>query len=514
MMSSLSYYLSIFRRRLHWFLLVATVISAVAVTLAASLPDAYVSRTQLIVEQAQIEGGTGQTLTPVQQLQIVQQQLMTRANLLDIARELEVFGSDQRAMSPDQIVQGMRGRTNMRTNTGRDEATFMSITFEAPTGRIAQGVLNEYLNLITQSDVEFRTGRAGQTLEFYQQQVDQLDERLAAASQRILEFKNANADALPESEQFRRSERSSLQDRIAQIERDQSGLTSQREQLVRVFEATGQLGSQGPDRRTPAQRQLDDTQEQLSTALTVFSETNPRVRQLQAQVTRLEERVAAEAGQAAADQPDGDSRARTMLDVQLAEIADREASLVQQKADLEVRVDALTDSLERIPSNRITLDALEREFANVQRQYNEATSRLANASTGERIETLSRGQRISIIDPPAVPTEPSKPDRVLIAGGGTVAGIGAGLGLIVLLELLNRSARRPDDLVRRLGVTPLATLPYIQSRREALWRRAVRVAVVLAILVGGPALVLAVHYYYMPLDLLAQKAMDALGVSL
>ena len=511
-MTSPGYYLSIFRRKLHWFLLVATVISAVAVVVAATLPPAFESQTRLIVEAPQIQGGPAENFSPVEQLQIVQQRLMTRANLLDVARELDVLGPEQRRMSPDEIVQAMRARTNMRMETGREEATLMSISFEAPSAQAAAGVLNEYLDLIQASDVEMRTGRAGQNLEFFEQEVERLSGELDAAAQRILEFKNANADALPEGLDYRLEERGDLQDRLAQIDRDRSQLASQRDQLVRVFEATGRTEVAAPDTRTEAQRQLADVQGQLDSALTVFSEANPRVRQLRARLDGLEARVAAEtaAGGGAPDSEGPDRR--TLLEVQLAEIEDRVEALEAQREAYEARIADLSDSIGRTPTNAIALEGLEREYGNIQSQYNDARSRLANASSGERIEVLGRGQRISVVDPPAVPSEPTKPNRVLIAGGGTVFGVGAGLGLVLLLELLNRSARRPEDLVKRLGVTPIATIPYITTRRETLSRRALRLIVLLAILVGVPALIWAVHTYYLPLDTIAERVMNKLGV--
>ena len=510
-MGSLRFYLSIFRRRLHWFLLVATLVSATAVAMAVSLPPAYESQTRLIVEAPQIAGGASEAFSPVEQLQIVQQQLMTRANLLDIARDVEVFGPEQRGMSPDDIVQGMRARTRMSMDSGRDEATLMTIAFEAPRPRAAAGVLNAYLDLIQASDAEMRTGRAGQNLEFFETEVERLGAELDAASERILAFKNANSDALPEGLQYRLEERGSLQDRLSQLERDRSALATQREQLVRVFEATGRTEDLAPDSRTPSERALAEAQGQLDEALLVFSDANPRVRRLRARVEQLEERVRSEATTAGAE-PVEDDTGRTLLDVQLAELDDRAEAIEAQRADIEGRIADLTDAIGRTPTNAIALEGLERDYQNVQGQYNAARSGLAGASTGERIEVLARGQRIAVIDPPAVPTEPTKPNRVIIAGGGTAMGIVAGLGLVVLLELLNRSARRPEDLVRRLNITPIATIPYIQTRQETMWRRATRLALLVAILVGVPAAIWMVHLYYLPLDSLADRAMNALGV--
>jgi len=41
-----------------------------------------------------------------------------------------------------------------------------------------------------------------------------------------------------------------------------------------------------------------------------------------------------------------------------------------------------------------------------------------------------------------------------------------GLGLIVLLEILNKTIRRPAELVQLFQAQPLATVPYIWTASE------------------------------------------------
>ena len=154
-MDNLSYYFSIFRRRLPWFLIVATVISAISVTVAYTLPPAYESRMVLLVEAPQIpeELASSTVQTPAfEQLQIVQQRLLTRSNMLDIARKLEVMPNID-ALSPDDIVASMRARTTIGTSNRRlKEAPLMTVRFEALEARTAAAVLNEYLILIQRQD--------------------------------------------------------------------------------------------------------------------------------------------------------------------------------------------------------------------------------------------------------------------------------------------------------------------------------------------------------------------------
>jgi hypothetical protein len=91
---------------------------------------------------------------------------------------------------------------------------------------------------------------------------------------------------------------------------------------------------------------------------------------------------------------------------------------------------------------------------------------------------------------------------MLIAGAGVVGGGGLGLGFVVLLEMLNRSIRRPVEIAERLGAQPLATIPYIRTRGERRWKRGVIVAVLLLIAVAIPLGLFAVHTFYQPLDTL------------
>ena len=67
-----------------------------------------------------------------------------------------------------------------------------------------------------------------------------------------------------------------------------------------------------------------------------------------------------------------------------------------------------------------------------------------------------------------------EPHRTRIVLANVVGGTILGLGFIALLELLNRSIRRPVELNRRLGINAFATIPYIRTRRQIRLRRTVR----------------------------------------
>ena len=166
-------------RRLPLVLAVFLLIGGAAVTAALLLPPTYASSTQITVAAAEIPDrltGTPDTPPPLEQLQLFQQRLLTRANLLAIAAKLQVF-ADQQAMTADRIVDAMTRATTVTSVSGRDQASLMTIRFEARTPALAAAVVNEYLTLILQDDARARADRARQTLDFFTQEVA----RLAAA---------------------------------------------------------------------------------------------------------------------------------------------------------------------------------------------------------------------------------------------------------------------------------------------------------------------------------------------
>ncbi|MEO0487041.1 MAG: lipopolysaccharide biosynthesis [Pseudomonadota bacterium] len=494
-------------------MVIVTAISAIAVTVAISLPPAYESRMRLIVESPQIpeELATSTVRTPpMEQLQVMQQKLLTRPNLLDIARRLNVLPNTGE-LNADQIVEAMRARTTIIMPRGRDPLPLMTVSFEAPDARNAAAVLNEYLTLIQQEDAEFRRGRAGDTLDFFEQEVTNLGSELDLQSARILQFKQANSGDLPDSLEFRLTQQASILDRINDLERDIRTFQTQRGQIIQLFEGSGARAIAQERPLTAEELRLVELQREYDEALSIFSPEHPRIRLLQARIDQAQDAIINGDNSAAAEAAANGS-APTVLDVQLAELDTRLSALTEEKELLTAQIERLNESIERTPQVSITLDELERRFTTIQGQFNQAEARLARAQTGDRIETRSRGQRISVIEQPAVPNQPTKPNRVIIAGGGTAVGIALGLALVLILELLNDSPRRPEDLVKKFEIMPFTTIPYIQTRRQTFFRRSFRLALLLAIVTGIPAVIYALHIFYLPLDLLADRAMNKIGI--
>lgn len=506
----LSFYLAVFLRRLHYFIIIFALVTAAAIAAAFLLPPVYRANSVLLVESSQIPGPLAAPTVQAQaleKLQTIQNRLMTRTNLLEIAQRLKVF-KNMGKMTPDEIVQAMRQQTTITNSAGRGMATIMTVEFEGETGPVVAGVVNEYITLILKEDVATRTERAENTVEFFNQEVDRLSGELDKMSAKILDFQNQNADALPNTLQYRLGQQTLLQNNLATVESDIARNKDQKQQMTALFNATGQITGTTAN-QTPEARQLDQLRQQMNTYMATYSPTNPKVKQLQAQIDQLEEIVKAQQLP-----PDAATAQMSPLDIQLATLDTQIKALETQRQQLLDQLAVLKDSIDRTPANQIALDALNRDYGNIQQQYNTAVARQAQAAAGEQIEVRSKGERISVVDAATVPDRPVKPNRILIAGGGLVAGAGLGIAVIVLLELLNRAVRRPKDLIKAFGITPIATIPYMRTPSETMMRRSGFAAMLLVAVIGIPAIIYAVHVYYQPLDVLVGKVAAKIGINM
>ena len=499
------FYLSLFLRRLPLFLAFCVLGASLGFTLASILPPTFVARAQLLVESEQIPESLAESTVQVaatEQLQIIQQRITTRAQLIDLANRMQIYGSD--APPPDDIVADLRKRISIVTSGGggtarQAQATTVAVSFHDADPQRAAAVTNEVVTMILQEDVAMRTGVSSDTLAFFTQEVARLDKEVALASERLLKFREANKDALPDSLDYRRTRQEALQEQLLQIGRDEAGLKDRRARLVELYQNTG-LVAVDPGNATPEQRQLQQLREQLSAALAVYAPQNPRVVMLRNQIAALEAVVAGQAPTAAAG-----GGAPSAYDVQLTEIDSQLAQLGQDRTRVSAQLEEVSRTIDATPGNAITLATMERDYENVRAQYDQAVARKAQAETGDLIEAMSKGQRIGVIEQAVVPQSPESPNRPLIAIGGLAGGMAAGFGLVLLLELMNSAIRRPTDIIAKLGITPFATLPLLRTAEERR-RRALGIGVLFVVVgIGLPLALIGVHFFVIPLQELPSR---------
>ena len=395
------------------------------------------------------------------------------------------------------------------------QAIGFTVSFKYEDPGIAAKVANDYVTSILQQNIQSRTNSAAETSKFFDAQVASLQHDLASKEAEIITFKGKNQDALPETLSSRQSLFTQVQGRIDDINGRIAVLDTQKQ----LWEQHGDAAINPSSNATEAE--LSKLRMQLVQLRAVDSDNHPDVRAVQARIKALEEastgKPAAAAGSAAGKPAAGKGAAdkpapSDATSLRIAEIDQQIEALKAQQADLEKQAKALDASIQKTPQIEIALNVLMRDYNGLQQRYAAAKAKMAEATTGQQLEQDRQAERFEVIEQATVPSKPISPNRKRIASTGAFGGIAAGIGLIMLLEYLDKSIRDTSDLTRRLRIRPFAAIPYLTIRSEARrrWRR------LAALLAGGTAVaalwLVSIQMFYMPLDLFWAKVLHRLGM--
>ena len=459
------FYLSLFWRRLPVFLIVSVVAAAVCAGLTMLMPISYQATATILVESPQIPTDLAKSTVPTgagEQFQIIQQDVLSRASLLALADRFGIYANHLELSRTDMFDDMTRrvGIVPITVDNGSGTgATVYSISFKADRPDVAANLVNDLVTMILNKDVQLRTARATDTVNFFTKETQDLDGQLRDLDSRVLAFKNANINALPDSVDFRRNQQTALQLRLLSLAQEETTLRRQQTNLLsRPLDSSTVALS-------PEEQNLQALRQTLAQQQALFAETSPTI-------VALRGRIAAIATALNKPATDGNSAPLSARDTENADITDRLAAIAAERASIEKNSTDLATSINATPGNETALNSMLRDHQNLQAQYDAATARLAEASTGQQIELLLKGERLSLIESAEPPTQPQGPKQKLLLAGSGLIGLLLGLAVIVAPEFLNRRIRRPAELVSRLQITPFITVPYIEQRSERGYRLA------------------------------------------
>ena len=530
------YWFWVLRRRLWLFLLVAVTLAAGGVGVAMYLPPVFQAKATLLVESQQIPEELVQSTvsSPAsEQIAVIRQRLLTRETLLELSERHRVFAGAP-PMTLTERVDAMRQAISFRETALGDQrrrrwdesvATAFTIMFTHERAAVTAAVVNDLVDRVLSRSAALRRDRAETTSAFFRQDVDRLARDLAEMESRIVAFKEENEEALPESVAYRRNQLDLLQERLQRFEMERVDLQQERstlELLLGVGSArVAESGRAGPS-RTESARELDALRRAMAQRRAILSESHPEIRALASRIAALEKVVEADralrVAEDRADAAEAEALAAEEIDPETMELR-RRLALVEARLEFNAEVideqrarrDELERSLLATPNIQMELNALDRAYRDLEERYETARRKLAQAEAGEQLEDKQQGERFEVIERASVPETPVKPNRKAYAALGVGGGVGAGLGLVVLLELMGGVLRRPEDLAR-IGREPAAVIPYIVTEAERRWRWTVRIGLTVAVVGGGAAALWAVHTYYLPLETVFEKVLEKAGL--
>lgn len=478
------FYFALFRRRLPLFITVAVLVASLGIVVTLVWPPSYVATAKILVESPQIPTDLAKSTVPTdaaERFQIIQEDVLSRTNVTALAEQFKIF-ADRPDMTKADIADDMLRRLRVDpvpVQFGGGAATVFHISFSAGDPQVAAELVNVLVSMILNKDVQLRTGRAQDTVTFFDKETERLDAQLRDLDRRMLTFKNQNINALPDSLDFRRNQQTAQQQRLLALTQEEASLRKRQSDL-RVRPLTPGLAAAA----TPEELNLQALRQSLAQQQTMFAEDSPTITSLRKRIAQAEASIIGP-GKGADGAANGPLNAR---DFELADITDQLAMIAAERASINQSIKELGDSISATPGNETALNSLMRDHQNLQAQYDAAIARLADASTGQQIELLLKGERLSVIEQAIPPQTAESPRRKVLLLASVLGALALGLVAVIAPEFFNRRIRRPQELVSRLGIVPYITVPYVEVRQMRRTRLALQVIMVLAI----PAMLLAI----------------------
>jgi len=491
-------YLDAALRRKWLIILPALVALTVAAYLAVVTPPLYQSETTILVEPQQIpENYVQSTVTGSVQdrLNIISQQILSRTRLESVIQQFNLYPEMRGRMPMEDVIHAMRKNIQVDVieggrfrQPGEGAAAAFKLAFIHGDPQVAQQVTMNLASMYIVENLKIRENLARETRSFLDKQLLDMETQLKTLEEAISVFKREHMGELPQQleanlrtmEQLQ-VHRTSLQVSLRDAEARQISLDQQMADTPRYL-----LGDDSD--REELVRQVQRSRQELASLLTRYTDQYPDVVRLRNQIRELEARMSGEAGETAG--PEGVlpfnplyARIQNQSNENLAEIRGLRSNI----AEVNEKMRTLEGRVENIPKREQELMSLTRDYETIKQSYDRLMERRISASIAESLESRQKSEQFRILDPANYPQKPVKPDRIKILAFGLLAGVGIGGGISSLLEFLDRSLRRVEDVKNAFDLPVLGVIPVLTTDQEIQRRKKWRWVLALlsvALLVG------------------------------
>ncbi len=468
--------------RRKWLIILCTLIGlSIGGTMAWMKKDVYRSSTVILVEQQKIHenyvpsvvGGSAS-----ERLSSITQQVLSRTNLQKIIDEFHLSPETVKAEGYMPVIVALRKNIKINiTARGRrrSEIEAFTISFSHHDPMMAMKVTAKLASQYIDHNIKIREQFIEGASEFLEQELQAAKKALDEKEKELTEYKNRFLGELPGQLESNLRTLDRMQIEKSRIQDALNGLVERRQNLkesIRVYKASlaeGSALSSGKGKQgglvDPLVRRLFELKQKLATLSTEYTDAYPDVVTVKGQIAKLEKQLA-ERPQVSKEKEEGIGK---IYDPMLADFVKSKNELNIQISQLQTQLkrvtsgmDDLSQRIERTPSREQELLALERNYANMQENYQHLHNKRINARISENLDKRQKGERFRILDPANLPTKPEGLSRLLLVLGGFGGGLGVGGGLAFLLELLSPTFRRSDEVEVSLGLPMLATIPSFQ----------------------------------------------------
>ncbi len=498
-------------------------------------------------------------------IQTISQSVMTRPNLMEIIEKYNLYVKERKHDTTEEVLDEMRedialdmiSAEVMDPRTGRPGVATIAFTlsYEGSGPDATQKVAGELTSLFLAENLKTRKDKAAETYSFLTDETKKLEEKIADTGKRLAEFKEKFPNSLPEMSSMNLSMLSRTETELASVDDDLRVLKERKfylqSQLEQINPLTNMRSATGEPILDPSSR-LKALESEYASLSAKYSEKHPDIVKIKREIKGLREQTgqgfdsqqqakiltkkrseyAAAKKKYSKDHPDviklkseikalektlaenpvssevkimklePDNPAYISAQTQLKTVESEIKSNLLRKKRLDEKLLELEESISRSPQVEKEYMILTREQKDALMRYQDIKSRQMEAEIGQELEKESKGESFVLIDPAEYPEKPVKPNRILIVFLSLIFSVAAGLGVAILKEAMDSTVRGVSGVNKMLTAAPLAVIPLIYNTYDLRHKQRVNRIVVSAIIGSIVTVLLLIHFFWTPLDVL------------
>jgi polysaccharide chain length determinant protein (PEP-CTERM system associated) len=497
---SLDYLVGALLRRKWWIVVPTIALTVAAIVAALLMQNLYYSQTViLIVPQTVPATYVAPTITqPIEsRLRTISEQIRSRSRLERVIQEFNLYPEMRQAQPIENVVVAMNA--NIALAIGRGDSFTLGFTYPEP--ETAAKVANKLATMFTEENLSDRSRQADGTTAFLERQLEEARQRLNEHDKKLEAYRQRYAGQLPTQLASNLQVISSTQEQVRAVtdatNRYRDQLLAVRNQIADAEASPPPVlalpvqpgGPQAPAGGTPAQ-QLELAQRELLAAEARLTPDHPDVVRLKRRIAELEPRARAEAaatGPSRVPQTAAEIAAQNRLRDLRAQVLTLERQIATNEVEetrLRARIGDYQSRVEALPARESELADLTRDYAGLQRTYQDLQAKKEASQLAASLERGRGGEQFKVLDEAQVPEEAASPNRPLIVGIGLILGLSVGFLLGAVMEVRDSSLRTQDDVLGALQLPVLALIPAMVTSFDTEQRHRSR------LLIGAAAVVL------------------------
>jgi uncharacterized protein involved in exopolysaccharide biosynthesis len=221
---------------------------------------------------------------------------------------------------------------------------------------------------------------------------------------------------------------------------------------------------------------LSRLKEAMDSLLLKYTDKHPDVKKLSARIEKLEKKIEEKNAEQPEEKTENDSLfgenfAAVSIQKRIKENESQARQLESEIKDIEKKMEIYQKRVEDTPKREQELQALQRDYNNVNAIYDSLLDRKLEAEISVNMEKKQKGEQFRILDHARISEKPISPDVkkmfiLYFGAGGGLAG-----AICFALFMLDSRIRTNEEIEKELGLDILAEIAPLKNKRDIFMKK-------------------------------------------